>query len=95
MVEDKVVLEVGYSLIGLVNKTNGGLIDAIRILRKHKQYLPIIRIKDNMALAPYEFSINDERHILHSNNDSVTQIVSFIAQYVEAHPEIQNTNKTV
>ena len=89
MEENKVVLELGYCLINLVNKTNDGLKDAISSLRKQKPFLPMIRIKDNMVLAPYEFSINEERHILNSKNDSVRQILSFITQYVETHPEIQ------
>ena len=97
MVEDKLVLELGYCLISLVNKTEYGLINTISNLRKQKPYLPIMRIKDNMALAPYEFSINGEKHILESKNDnSGTQIISlFITQYVEAHPEIQDMKRTI
>lgn len=91
MADNKVVLELGYSLIRLVNNTNSRLIIAISTLRKQKPCLPLIRIKDNMALAPLEFSINNERHLLDSKSDNfVAQIVLFITQYVEEHPEIKN-----
>ena len=91
MADNKVVLELGYSLIRLVNNTNSRLIIAISTLRKQKPCLPLIRIKDNMDLAPLEFSINNERHLLDSKSDnSVAQIVSFFTQYVEEHPEIKN-----
>lgn len=87
MTEDKVVLELGYGLITLVNKTNSGLITAISILRKQKPYLPIIRIMDNISLTPFEVSINKESHIL-ENGNFVSQIITYLSQYVEEHPEV-------
>lgn len=90
MEEDKVVLELGYELISLVNKTNSGLITAISVLRKQKPCLPAIRIKDNFTLAPTEISINNERHLLENGNE-VSQIITYLSHYVEAHPEVFGT----
>lgn len=92
MEEDKVVLELGYGLISLVNKTNSGLITAISVLRKQKPCLPAIRIKDNFTLAPTEISINNERHLLENGNDSVSQIITYLSHYGEAHSEIFGTS---
>ena len=60
---DTVELEIGYSLIPLVDAAQGGdLLDRITMIRRHMALdlgivVPPIRIRDNMQLAPSAYSI--------------------------------------
>ena len=78
LVVDPLKIELGYGLIGLADKSQGGdLLSRIQILRqqiasKHGFIVPVIRIVDNMRLRP-----NDYRVLLRE---------SVIAKY-ELHPD--------
>ena len=87
--EEKFVLEIGYGLLPLVDKSNNELLDGMSYLRKKKLHIPKIRIRDNMSLEPFEISLNQERHVLDKNDNLTTQIITLIEQYVKEHPEMQ------
>ena len=87
--EEKFVLEIGYGLLPLVDKSNHELLDDISYLRKKKLHCPKIHIRDNMTLEPYEISLNQERHVLDDNENLSSQICTLIEQYVNEHLEIQ------
>ena len=83
------VLEIGYGLLPLVDKSNHELLDGISYLRKKKLHCPRIRIRDNMDLEPYEISLNQEKHVLDQEDNLTFQITTLIEQYVKEHPEMQ------
>jgi flagellar biosynthesis protein FlhA len=62
-VVDPLKIELGYGLIGLADKKQGGdLLTRIQILRqqiasKHGFIVPVIRIVDNMRLRPNEYRV--------------------------------------
>ena len=87
--EDKLLLEIGYELIHLVDKPNGELLEGISNLRKQNTHIPQIKITDDISLEPCEISINKERHKLNKNDNLVSQILNLIVQYVEKYPEIK------
>jgi flagellar biosynthesis protein FlhA len=63
LVVDPLKIELGYGLIGLADKKQGGdLLTRIQILRqqiasKHGFIVPVIRIVDNMRLRPNEYRV--------------------------------------
>ncbi len=63
LVVDPLKIELGYGLIGLADKAQGGdLLGRIQILRqqiasKHGFVVPVIRIVDNMRLRPNEYRV--------------------------------------
>ena len=87
--EEKFVLEIGYGLLPLVDKSNSELLDGMSYLRNKKLHIPKIRIRDNMSLEPFEISLNQERYVLDKNDNLTSQIIALIEQYVKEHPEMQ------
>ena len=62
LVSDPIELEIGYGLISLVSRSDGGLLDKIQLTRKQIALdigliVPPIRIRDNMMLAPNAYMI--------------------------------------
>jgi len=57
LISDPIELEIGYGLISLVSKSEGGLLERIHMIRKQIAIelgliVPPIRIRDNIQLAP-------------------------------------------
>jgi len=62
LVTDPIELEIGYGLVSLVSKTEGGILERIHLLRKQIALeigliVPPIRIRDNIQLRPESYVI--------------------------------------
>ncbi|HNY13079.1 MAG TPA: flagellar biosynthesis protein FlhA [Candidatus Wallbacteria bacterium] len=62
LVTDPIELEIGYGLVSLVSKTDGGILERIHLLRKQIALeigliVPPIRIRDNIQLKPESYVI--------------------------------------
>jgi len=62
LVTDPIELEIGYGLVQLVSKAEGGLLERIHLLRKQMAVetgliVPPIRIRDNIQLKPENYII--------------------------------------
>ncbi|MHB0874967.1 MAG: flagellar biosynthesis protein FlhA [Anaerolineae bacterium] len=59
---DRLEIEIGYGLIGLVDGRDGGLLDRISMLRRQMAYelgfvLPKVRIRDNLRLGANSYQV--------------------------------------